>query len=122
MPATQTPQPVKKTESKQSTAKRLLAKSKGASTKPARKKAERDSFGFRKNTKTSIAAALYARPEGATQREIRDACGGKTQLNLLRVVEKRGFKVIPKKEKFEDREITRYFIMTEKKAAAERAK
>lgn len=73
-----------------------------------------DGFGFRLASLKSQAAAMFARKQGATLGEVRDALQS-TQFNLLTQAKTRGFKV---DEKLEDgngnRRITRYFLSAKK--------
>lgn len=86
-------------------------KDKGKKDAPAKKKAERDQFGFRKNSKRSEAAKLYSTKKGATLNEIKEKTGS-SQLNLLTELEGKGFKIERTKEKGKGKkEVTRYKIV-----------
>jgi len=52
----------------------------------------KDMFGFRENSKESIAAAMYYSGEGATTDQVREKLGG-PHLNLLKKVKELGFEV-----------------------------
>lgn len=94
---------------------------KAAAKKPAPKKAatpklkvEKDKFGFRKDSKKSVAAAMYSakkgKVKGATLAEVQKATGSK-QLNLLKELEKKDYKVLRIKENVDGgRPVTRYYI------------
>jgi hypothetical protein len=61
--------------------------------KAATKPAGVDHFGLRKGTNGSKAAAMFARPSGATMAAVAAKTGGGTVYNLLRRLEGRGHKV-----------------------------
>jgi hypothetical protein len=52
-----------------------------------------DQWGFAEGTKHSQVAAMFARPEGASMREIKDAFHGQTYYELLKIFTKNGHKV-----------------------------
>ncbi len=95
------------------------AKAKTGGTKKAKGKAKTaiplDDFGFRKGTVRSKAAAMYARPNGATLSEVK-AKLGTVQYNALTEVKNRGFKVTTKEEAGEgNRPATRFFLKSKKR-------
>jgi hypothetical protein len=72
--------------------------------------AKLDPFGFRKGSKKSKAAAMYASKKGATLSQVKDALKS-TQYNLLTELEERGFKVTKEAISGDsDRKVTRYHI------------
>lgn len=91
------------------------AKVKKTATKAA--PVEKDQFGFRKGSKKSAAAALYASKKGATLSEVKEKTGS-SQLNLLTELKNRKFKVQTTKEKGTGKkQVTRYKIVLPEKAA-----
>lgn len=109
-----------KEKGKKAAAKKAPAK-KGASKKTEAKKAapkkapvERDQFGFRKGTKKSEAAKLYASKKGATLQEVKEKIGS-SQLNLLKELDGK-FKVEKtKQERKDQKSVTRYRIVVPSK-------
>lgn len=90
------------------TAKAAKAPDKAKVAKPKAEGAEKDQFGLRKGSIKSKAAAMYARKNGATLNEVKEALGS-VQLNVLNSLEEAGHKV--EKEKVErkgQRPVTRY--------------
>lgn len=81
--------------------------------KKARKTATtsaKDAFGLREGTTRSKAAALYARPEGATLLEVKEELGA-IHFNVLTKLEKEGFTVTKTKEAGNNnRTVTRYHL------------
>jgi hypothetical protein len=69
-----------------------------------------DVFGFRTGSMKSKAAAMYSSKKGATLEEVKTSLGS-VQLNLLKDLEQRGFKVKRVKEAGDGkRQVTRYFL------------
>jgi hypothetical protein len=102
------------------TAKPAKAKATGKAAKPAkatakpaaakRAKAEVDGFGYREGSLRSKAAALYSNKKGATLAEVKEKLGS-VQLNVLKELEGKGYKVKKAKEAGEGtRQITRYYL------------
>lgn len=86
------------------------AKATPQAPKPQSKLIERDGYGFKAGTLRSKAAAMYGSKEGATIEEVKKATGG-LQLNLLKTLEKQGWKV--RREKGDGptgRKVNRYFL------------
>ncbi len=80
-------------------------------TPTKRRSTERDEFGFVEGSINSMAAKLYAREEGATTAEIKNRLGS-PQLNLFKVVVKKGYTIKKEQTKTEEgRKVTRYFII-----------
>lgn len=78
--------------------------------KPTKAAAASDAFGFREGSLKSKAAAMYAAKKGATLEEVKAALGS-VQLNLLKDLEGRNFKVKRVKEAGDGkRQVTRYFL------------
>ncbi len=76
-----------------------------------RRSKELDEFGFAKGSINSMAAALYGREEGATTAEIKNRLGS-PQLNLFKVLAKKGYTIKKEQTKTEEgRKVTRYFII-----------
>jgi hypothetical protein len=70
-----------------------------------------DSFGFRKGSLKSRAAAMYASKRGATLNEIKTKLKS-TQFNVLNQLRKQGYKVKKAKEKgVANRQATRYSVV-----------
>ncbi len=111
----------KKADEKKKSVTKKSKKSKGE--KPSKKKAagkktptkktevKRDKFGFKEGSITSKAAEMFNRDNGATTAEIKKAFGS-AQLNLLKTVKEKGFKVSTEKIKPKKggRTVTRYII------------
>lgn len=71
-------------------------------------------LGFRPGTKAHQAATMYLRPKGATDADVREACGG-PQRNLLARVKKQGHTVIQEKiDGPKGRKVTAYRIELKK--------
>lgn len=86
-------------------------KATGKPAKAAKPKAELDAYGYREGSLKSKAAAMYASKKGATLDEVKDALGS-VQLNLLKDLEGRKFKVRREKEEGSGaRKVTRYFLV-----------
>lgn len=69
-----------------------------------------DVFGYRDGSMKSRAAVMYSTKKGATLGEVKSALGS-TQLNLLKDLESRGFKVTRTKESGQGkRQVTRYHL------------
>lgn len=101
-----------KVAAKAETAPKATTKARKGSEKPkaAKSKAEVDQFGLRKGSAKSKAAAMYARKNGATLAEVKEALGS-VQLNVLNGLEAEGYKVDRKKEKRNgERPVTRYSL------------
>lgn len=101
-----------KVAGKAETAPKATTKARKGSEKPkaAKSKAEVDQFGLRKGSAKSKAAAMYARKNGATLAEVKDALGS-VQLNVLNGLEAEGYRVDRKKEKRDgERPVTRYSL------------
>jgi hypothetical protein len=129
---TKADKPKKSSKSKAATKKKVAAKTKqvakkakSGNGKEKEKKvakrsavpAERDQFGFRKGSKKSQAAALYATKKGATLNEVKEKTGS-SQLNLLTELKNRKMKVLTSKEKGTGKkQVTRYKIVIPEKAA-----
>jgi hypothetical protein len=78
--------------------------------KPRAEAAEKDAYGFRKGSAKSKAVALFARKNGATLEECKEAIGS-VQLNALVALEEQGYTVERKKEAREGaRSVTRYIL------------
>lgn len=93
------------------TAKPAKGSEKPKAVKPA---AEKDTFGLRKGSTKSQAAALYARKSGATLAEVKDAVGS-IQLNVLKNLEEEGYVIEKKKESREgSRPVFRYWLRDKK--------
>jgi hypothetical protein len=109
--------PAKATKEKtEKPAKEAKAKAPAKEKAPA-KKVELDVFGFRKGSKKSQAAKLYSVKKGATLAEVKEATGS-SQLNLLKELEEKGHTV--EKEKVAGpgkKQVTRYKIVAQEKAA-----
>jgi len=87
-----------------SSKKKLVAKSKS--------KAELDKFGFRKSSLKSAAAAMYSTKKGATLGEVKSTLKS-AQLNLLKELEEKGYKIKRTKEKGKGKKpVTRYRIVS----------
>ena len=87
--------------------KKAVAKAKAKVTKP---KAEKDAYGLRKGSLKSLAAAMYARKNGATLEEVKDKVGS-TQLNVLTELEAAGYGVKQEKQKRKGkRDVFRYWL------------
>jgi hypothetical protein len=84
-----------------------------AKAKVAKAKAEpteKDQFGLRKGSSKSKAAAMYARKNGATLEEVKEALGS-VQLNVLSALEEEGHTVTRSKEERKGkRPATRYVL------------
>lgn len=121
----------KKTDKTKVAAKKVAAKAKpvakkakanGKDKKPAVKAApkapvQKDQFGFRRGSKKSAAAALYASKRGATLNEVKEHTGS-SQLNLLTELKNQKYKVTTTKEKGTGRkQVTRYKIVLPEKTA-----
>jgi hypothetical protein len=86
-------------------------------TKPKKTRAKRppsipvevDEFGLVQGSLRSRAAAMYARDDGATLSEVKNALKC-VQFNVLTQLEKKGHGVKRVKENIGDRKITRYFL------------
>lgn len=82
--------------------------------KPKKPAAERDQFGFRKDSKKSQAAKLYASKKGATLAEVKAATNS-SQLNLLKELEEKGYTIEQTKVAGSGKkQVTRYKILTDK--------
>lgn len=91
-------------------AKAAKAPEKAKAAKPKASGEGKDQFGLRKGSAKSQAAALYARKRGATIEEVRQAIGS-VQLNVLKGLEEKGFKVERlKEERKGERPVTRYIL------------
>ena len=92
-------------------APKAAVKAKGkARAKPVRDPAKLDTFGFRKGTIKSKAAAMYAKGKGATLADVKEVLGS-VQFNLLTELEGRGFNIGKVETKnAEGRAVTRYKI------------
>ena len=75
--------------------------------------AKLDQFGFRKGSDKSKAAAMYAKGNGATLNQVKDAVGS-VQFNLLGELEGRGFKIERTQVKGKVRPVTRFKIISKK--------
>lgn len=101
-------------------AKKPAAKKDGKAkeAKPKKPAVERDQFGFRKGSKKSEAAKLYASKKGATLAEVKEKTGS-SQLNLLKELEAAKFKIEKTKVAGAGKkQVTRYKIVVPEKAAA----
>lgn len=90
--------------------KAAVKAAKGKTAKAKSEPAEKDQFGLRKGSTKSKAAAMYARKNGATLAEVKDALGS-VQLNVLVGLEEDGFTVKREKETRDgQRPVTRYML------------
>lgn len=81
-------------------------------TKPVKAKPETksDTYGYRVGSLKSKAAEMYSSKKGATLEEVKTALGS-VQLNLLKDLEQRNYKVKRLKEAGDGkRQVTRYFL------------
>lgn len=91
-------------------AKAAKAPEKAKAAKPKASGEGKDQFGLRKGSAKSQAAALYARKRGASIEEVKEAVGS-VQLNVLKGLEGKGFKVERvKEERKGQRPVTRYIL------------
>lgn len=91
-------------------AKAVKGPEKTKAAKPKSEAAKKDKYGLREGSARSTAASMYARKEGATLNEVKEAVGS-VQLNVLGDLEKEGYTVAKKKEEREgERAVTRYFL------------
>jgi hypothetical protein len=103
--------PKAKVKAKGTTAKKASAKAQKAK---ADTKTEKDNFGLRKGSAKSRAAAMYARKNGATLAEVKDAIGT-IQLNVLNELEEAGWPVErAKEERKGHRPVTRYWLKSKR--------
>lgn len=90
--------------------KAAKAPQKAKATAKAKAPAEKDAFGLRKGSAKSKAAAMYARKNGATLEEVKEALGS-VQLNVLNSLEEAGHEVERRKEDRKGaRSVTRYVL------------
>ena len=76
--------------------------------------AAKDVYGFREGSMKSQAAAMYSRKEGATLEEVKSALKS-SQLNLLKELEAKGYKVKKVKEEGNgNKPVTRYHLAKRK--------
>lgn len=103
--------PAKAKAAPKATAKAAKASEKAkAPAKAAKAVAEKDAYGFRKGSAKSKAVAMYARKNGATLAEVKDALGS-VQLNVLVALEADGKKVERiTEERKGQRAVTRYIL------------
>lgn len=86
------------------------AKAAAKVAKPKAPAAEKDAYGFRKGSAKSKAVAMYARKNGATLAEVKEALGS-VQLNVLVALEADGKKVERiTEERKGQRAVTRYIL------------
>ena len=97
-------------------ARKAKAKASARGAKAPKAKAPRtvdpakvDQFGFRKGSLKSKAAAMYAKGEGATLSQVKEALDS-VQFNVLTELREKGFKITESQAKGVNRPITRYKV------------
>ena len=97
-------------KNKKAVVKAMAVKAKASKIKAPAKEKSADVYGYRDGSLKSQAAKMYALKGGATLEEVKDKTGS-VQLNLLKDLESRGFKVKRVKEAGDGkRQVTRYFL------------